>query len=225
MRRLADSRVVHVEIAADGAHNDLARVEPDPDLYVHAVRAARLLRVALHQILHPQRRIARPHGVVLVSEGRAEERHDPIAHDLVLRALVAVDGLHHSLEQRIEDLARLLGIAVGEELHRALHISEQHRDLLALALESGLRREDALSEVLGRVGIGRPEPLRGRGRPVDGMSTLRTEPRGGWELVAAAHAPRGERSGALEAELRLRRGLPLAPRAHSSPGAPPSPTP
>jgi hypothetical protein len=37
MRRLAHGRVVHVEVAPDGADNDLARVEPDADLHVHAV--------------------------------------------------------------------------------------------------------------------------------------------------------------------------------------------
>jgi hypothetical protein len=35
----------------------------------------------------------------------------------------------------IENLARLLGIAVGQQLHRALEIGEQHGDLFALALE------------------------------------------------------------------------------------------
>ena len=32
MRRPADGRVVHVQIAADGAHDDLAGVQPDADL-------------------------------------------------------------------------------------------------------------------------------------------------------------------------------------------------
>ena len=32
VRRLADRGVVHVEIAADGANDDLAGVQPDPDL-------------------------------------------------------------------------------------------------------------------------------------------------------------------------------------------------
>ena len=154
MGRLADRRVVHVEIAADGAHDDLARVEPDPDLHVHAVRAARLLRVAHHQLLHPQRRIARPHGVVLVGERRAEQRHDPVAHDLVDRALVAVDRFHHVLEHRIEELARLLGIAVGEQFHRALQVGEQHGDLLALAFQGGLGGEDLLGQMLRGVGLG-----------------------------------------------------------------------
>ena len=31
VRRLADGRVVHVQVAADGAHDDLARVQPDAD--------------------------------------------------------------------------------------------------------------------------------------------------------------------------------------------------
>jgi hypothetical protein len=45
-----------------------------------------------------------------------------------------VDGLHHAFEHGIEKLARLLGIAVGEQLHRALEVGEQNGDLLALAL-------------------------------------------------------------------------------------------
>ena len=54
----------------------------------------------------------------------------------------------------IEQLARLLGIAVGEQLHRALEVGEEHGHLLALALQRGLRGEDLLGEVLGRVGLG-----------------------------------------------------------------------
>ena len=116
-----------------------------------AVRAPHLLGVALHGLLHPERRVARAHGVVLVGERRAEERHDPVAHHLVDGALVAVDGLHHPLEDGIEELARLLGIAVGEQLHRALEVGEEHGDLLALALERRLGGEDLLGEVLGGV--------------------------------------------------------------------------
>jgi hypothetical protein len=87
-----------VEIAADGAHDDLPGVEPNADLQVHAVCVARVLSIALYQLLHPERRIARPDRVVLVGEGCAEQSHDPIAHDLVHRALVAVDGLHHAFK-------------------------------------------------------------------------------------------------------------------------------
>jgi hypothetical protein len=104
MRRLPHRRVVHAEIAADGPDDDLTRVEPDPDLRVHAVRATCLFRVELHQFLHPQRRVARADSVVLVGEWRAEERHDPVAHHLVHRALVAVDSLHHPLEDGVENL-------------------------------------------------------------------------------------------------------------------------
>ena len=85
--------------------------------------------------------------MVLVRQRCTEERHDPVAHDLVHRALIAVDGLHHALQHRIEDLARLLGIAVGEQLHRALEVGEEHRDLLALAFQGGLGGEDLLGEV------------------------------------------------------------------------------
>src|SRR5262249_31506188 len=73
-------------------------------------------------------------------------------------ALVAVDRLHHVLEDGVEDLARLLRITIGEQLHRALEVGEQDRDLLALALEGGLRGENLLGEMLGGIRLWRAEP-------------------------------------------------------------------
>ena len=199
MGRLADRRVVHVQIAADGAHDDLARVEPDPDLHVHAVRVARLLRVAHHQLLHPERRIARPDGVVLVGERRAEQRHDPVAHDLVHRALVAMDRVHHVLEHRIEELARVLGIAVGQQFHRTLQVREQHGDLLALAFQGGLGGEDLLGQMLRGVAL-RGGRLGRRDGP-ERRGALAAELVLGWVPRATGGTGRDERCGTLPTEL------------------------
>ncbi len=125
---------------ADGADDHLAGVEPDPDLHVDPVGAAELLGVPAQGGLHVERGVAGPHGVILVGDRRTEQRHDPVAHHLVDGALVAVDGLHHPLEDRVEELPRLLGITVGEQLHRALEVGEEDRDLLALALEGSSSR-------------------------------------------------------------------------------------
>jgi hypothetical protein len=154
VRRLADGRVVHVQITTDRADDDLAGVKTDADSYVHSVHPPRLLGIALGRLLHPKRRVAGPHRVVLVGHGSAEQRHDPVAHHLVDRALEAVNRLHHVFEDGIEDLARLLGITICEQLHRALEIGEEHSDLLALALEGALGREDLLGKVLRGVGRG-----------------------------------------------------------------------
>jgi hypothetical protein len=45
----------------------------------------------------------------------------------------------HQLECRINDRARLLGVEVLHQIHRALDIGEQRRDRLAPALHDGLR--------------------------------------------------------------------------------------
>jgi hypothetical protein len=50
-----------------------------------------------------------------VCEGRAEQGHVSVAHDLVDGALVVMDGFHHPLEDGIEEDPRLLGVAIGEE--------------------------------------------------------------------------------------------------------------
>jgi len=68
-------------------------------------------------LLHPERRVAGPHGVIFMGERRAEQRHDPVAHDLVDGALVPMHRFHHALEDWIKQFARLFGIAVGEEFH------------------------------------------------------------------------------------------------------------
>jgi hypothetical protein len=154
VRCLSHRRVVHAQVASDRPHHDLAGVQAHTDPHTDALRAPGALAVPLHRLLHPERRIARAHRVILVGQRRAEQRHDPVAHHLIDRALVAMDGFHHPLEHRIENLARLLGIAIGEELHGSLEVREQHRDELALSLERPPGRQDLLGKVSGRVGLG-----------------------------------------------------------------------
>jgi len=114
VRGLADGGVVHVQVAADGPDHHLAGVEAHPDLDLDAVGAADLLGVAANGPLHGQGGVAGPDGVVLVGQRGTEEGHDPVAHHLVHRALVPVDGLHHVFEDGIQKLSGLLGVAVRE---------------------------------------------------------------------------------------------------------------
>jgi hypothetical protein len=73
--------------------------------------------------------------MVLVGHRSSEEGHDPVPHDLVHGAFVAVDRVHHEIEHRVEELPALLGIALGDQLHRAPQVGKEHGDLLALAFE------------------------------------------------------------------------------------------
>jgi hypothetical protein len=58
-----------------------------------------------------------------------------------------VHGRHHLLQRGVEELARLLRVAVGEQLHLTLEIGKQHCDLLALAFQSAAGREDLFDEM------------------------------------------------------------------------------
>jgi hypothetical protein len=177
MRRLTDRRVVRLQIVADRADDDFAGVESDADLHRHAVRAPRLLGVPIDRFLHLEPGIAGADGVVLVRNRGAEQRHDPVAHHLVHRALVAVHGVHHVCEDRVEDLARFLGIAVGEQLHRALEIREEDGHLLPFAFERRLRGENSLGKMFRRVRLGR-RGRHGSARGRDSRAAFQTELRG-----------------------------------------------
>jgi hypothetical protein len=101
MRRLAHRAVIHVQIVPDRPHHDLAGVEPHADLDLEPLRSPEILRVAPHGVLDAEGRVAGPHRVIFMRQRGAEEGHDPVAHHLVDCALVAVDRLHHPLEDRV----------------------------------------------------------------------------------------------------------------------------
>ena len=122
--------------------DDHLGVESNADLHLHTMRATHLLAVAAQRVLHRQGGIAGAHGVVLMGERGAKERHDAIAHDLVDGAFIAMHRLHHALQDGVEQLPGLLRVAVGQEFHRALEIRKQHGDLLALAFEGTARGEN-----------------------------------------------------------------------------------
>ena len=210
VRGLAHGGVVHPEIATDGSHYDIPGVDPNADLYLHALRPAKLIRVAPHGILHAERGVARPDSVILMGDRCAKERHDTVAHHLVDRTLIVMDRLHHPLEHGVEQLAGLLGVTVGKQLHRTLQVGEEDCDLLALALEGTSGREDLLREVLGRIrfrgGVARWHDWLG-----ERVGALRAELSGGGELRAAVRARTSQRPAALFAEFCLRPALVLAP--------------
>ena len=86
-----------------------------------------------------QRRVAGALGVVLVGDRRAEQRHDAVAGVLVDGALEAMHALREDAEEpRRRMVCHCSGSTLLGECHRALHVGEEHRDLLALAFEGGL---------------------------------------------------------------------------------------
>ena len=141
-----------MEIIANGAHDDLARVEPHAHLQGDAVGPLDFGGILVHGGLHGQGRIAGPHRMVLMGQGGTEQGHDTIAHDLIDRALIAMHGRHHALQDGVEELPGLLRVAIGQQFHRALEVGKQHRDLLALAFQGTAGRENLLRKIGGRVG-------------------------------------------------------------------------
>src|SRR5262249_3215463 len=99
---------------------------------------------------------------------------DAVAHDLIDGALVAMHRVHHAFQHRVENAARFFGVAVGEQLHGALEVGEEHRDLLALAFQGAAGANDPLGQMLRRV------VLWGRRRAGGG--------RVGWERAATRSA-------------------------------------
>jgi hypothetical protein len=122
-------------------------MEPDTDLHRHPLGALYLITVARHGLLHAQCRIAGAHGMVFMGNGGAEEGHNSIPHHLVDDTLVAVHGLDHALQHWVQELAGLLGVALGQQLHGPLQVRKQHGNLLAFAFEGAAGEENLLGEV------------------------------------------------------------------------------
>ncbi len=81
------------------------------------------------------------------AQGRAEQRHEAIAQELVDGSLQAMDFRKRELEECVEQLVHGFRAKTLGELCRVRHVAEQHGHLLALAFERGARRQDLLREV------------------------------------------------------------------------------
>ena len=73
--------------------------------------------------------------MVFVGHGSAEQREDAVAGGLHDVAVVAMRGVDHQLQRRIDHAASVFGVKVLHQLGRALDIGEQRGDGLALALQ------------------------------------------------------------------------------------------
>ena len=71
-----------------------------------------------------------------MSKGGTKQSKDAIARGPGHVALVAMDGIHHELEGRIDDRAGVLGIELLHEFYGAFDIGKEGSDGLALALRS-----------------------------------------------------------------------------------------
>jgi hypothetical protein len=111
------------------------------------------VRVVAKRIAQMKRRLAGAVGVILQSERRAEQGHDPVASELVHGAFEAVHAVGKDLEEGVENVVPLLGVELFGERHRALHVGKEHRHVLALALERRFRCKDLLDEVSRRVRV------------------------------------------------------------------------
>jgi hypothetical protein len=102
--------------------------------------------------------------MILMGERCSKDRHHPVAYHSVDGAFIVAHGCHHGLQDWVKRLARLLGVSVGQQLHRALQVGKEHRDLFAFAFEGGTGGQDFLGEVSGGVGAGRMPLYRRWGR-------------------------------------------------------------
>ena len=144
-------RVVHAQVVADLADHHLAGVDPHPDRELEPAGSERA-RIGM-QLAHRRKGgVARSPRVVLVGDGRPEERHHAVACELVDRALEAMNAGGEDREDAIEHAMPFLRAEALREPHRIDHVSEEHADLLALPFEGAARGENPLDEVARGIG-------------------------------------------------------------------------
>jgi hypothetical protein len=87
-----------------------------------------------------ERRVGRALWMILVNNRGAEQREIPVADRLHDVTVIAMDGIDHHLERRINNRVRFLWAGGLHQLRRAFDVGEQPGDGLALAAETFRRR-------------------------------------------------------------------------------------
>jgi hypothetical protein len=145
---LLTDRGVTTGAGIDVTGNDPTGVEPDPQPQLDTVAARHLGGQAAHLAVDIECGQAGTNGVVFQRDRGTEERHDPVAGELIDGAAIPLHHNRRPIEDRGHDLAQPLRIEHRRQLHRPNHIGEQHRHLLVLGppLRRGNHRSTAVAE-------------------------------------------------------------------------------
>src|SRR5207253_3759463 len=157
--------------------------------------------------LDAERRVDGAARAVLVRDRRAEERHDAVTRVLVDRALEAMYLGRDPLEAAVDDPVHLFGVELLGQARESRQISEEHRDLAALALQRRARLENLVRQMLRRV-----DGALGRRRFLEALAAVAAEAEVRRRLGATVRTAGGQRGagpaaephagGALEGALR-----------------------
>jgi len=128
-------RVFHAQIIADRADDHLTGVQSDTHQEGQPVLEPQPIGFGSELLLQPQGGVAGALRVVLVRDRGAEECHDAVAGELADEAFEAFDAVGEDAEEALHDVRERFRIKLCGQLHRALHVGEEYRDLFALAFE------------------------------------------------------------------------------------------
>ena len=175
---VAHRRVLDTEVRADLTDDDRARVDADADVQVEITIGSDLLSKRIHPLDDLESRRDGALRVILVGDGRTEEREDRIAHQPSERALIPIDRRDQVLEHLVHDLGPLFGIEPLGHGRRADDVAEEHRQDASFSIH---RPTDPGCLELGdqpprEVGLESRSVLGGR-VPTQGDPAVQTEPR------------------------------------------------
>ncbi len=130
--------VIHPQVVTDRPHHHQAAVDPDPDLHLRPFGDAE----------GGKNRTA---GMILMRDRRPEQRHEPIAEELVDRALIAVHLGERHPEETVDHQVKLFRPQLRRKRTGPHYVAKKHAHLLALTLDRAPHGQDLLAEMPRRV--------------------------------------------------------------------------
>ena len=115
--------------------DDFAGIHTNADRDRRFALGAKFRGILAQLVLHPQRRVERSQRVILVGDGRTEQRENAIAGRLHDVAVVVLHRVDHEAQRWIDDAAGFLGVELLHQFGGALDIGEQGGDGFAFALQ------------------------------------------------------------------------------------------
>jgi hypothetical protein len=113
---------------------------------VAEIRVSGIIRLGLspprpsrkRRILNAQRRKTSADSVILQRRRRTEDRHDPVAGELVHGAAIPLHQRRAPVGKVSHDLSQSLGTNGGGDFHPVDHVGKQNRYLLVLRIGTGV---------------------------------------------------------------------------------------